>query len=86
MWFAIIQKSCKQWSVDIFANIMFACCILYNMILDDESDVSLELPFDLDRVVPLQRGLSFEDLVFATVEIENSNTHFSLQRDLIEHN
>ena len=86
MWFAIIQKSCKQWPVDIFANIMFACCILYNMILDDESDVGLELPFDLDRVVPLQRGLSFEDLVFATVEIENSNTHFSLQRDLIEHN
>jgi hypothetical protein len=57
--------------MDTIADIMFVCCILHNMILDDECDVGLELFFDLDRVVPLQRDLSFEDLVSGTVEIEN---------------
>jgi hypothetical protein len=72
--------------MDTIADIMFACCILHNMILDDECNVGLELPFDLDRVVPLQRGLSFEDLVSGIVEIENSDLHYSLRGDLIEHN
>jgi hypothetical protein len=62
---------CRHWSMDTIADIMFVCCILHNMILDDECDVGLELFFDLDRVVPLQRDLSFEDLVSGTVEIEN---------------
>jgi hypothetical protein len=36
--------------------------------------------------VPLQRGLSFEDLVSGTVEIENSDLYYSRRGDLIEHN
>jgi hypothetical protein len=40
--------------MDTIADIMFACCILHNMILDDECNTGLELPFDLDRVLPLQ--------------------------------
>jgi hypothetical protein len=72
--------------MDTIADIMFACCILHNMILDDECDAGLELPFDLDWVVPLQRGLSFEDLVSGTVEIENSDLYYSRRGDLIEHN
>jgi hypothetical protein len=72
--------------MDTIVDIMFACCILHNMILDDEHDASLELPFDLDQIVPLQRGLSFEDLVSAIVEIENLDLHFNLRGDLIEHN
>ena len=66
--------------------IMFVCCILHNMILDDECDASLELPFDLDQVVPLQRGLSFEDLEFGTEDIENSDLHYSLKGYFIERN
>jgi hypothetical protein len=53
--------------MDTIADIMFACCILYNMNLDDECNADLELPFDLNQVVLLQRGRSFEDLVSATV-------------------
>lgn len=30
-------------------------------------------------------GLSFEELRNGTIEIENSNNHFSLHNDLIEH-
>jgi hypothetical protein len=84
--FAIIHNPCRQWSMDTIADIMFACCILHNMILDDECEAGLELPFDLDQVVPLQRGISFEDLVSGTIKIENSDLHYSLRGDLIEHN
>jgi hypothetical protein len=45
---AINQNPYRQWSMDTIADIMFACCILHNMILDDECDAGLELPFDLD--------------------------------------
>ena len=72
--------------MDTIVDIMFVCCISHNKILDDECDTSLKLPFELDRVEPLQRGLSLEDLVFATMEIENLDIHCSLRGDLIEHN
>ena len=37
--FAIIRKPCRQWNMETIADIMFAYCILYNMIFDDEHDV-----------------------------------------------
>jgi hypothetical protein len=67
---------------------MFACCILHNMILDDEDGVEglEDIIGDLQvGAVPMQRGLMFQDLVTGTNEILNSDTHFSLRGDLIEH-
>ena len=58
---------------------MFACCILYNMILNDEHDLQLKLPFDINQGAPLHRGLSFDDLVAGTVEIEDQDIHYSLR-------
>jgi hypothetical protein len=52
------------------------------MILEDEEDVEgLEdiIPEFQVGVVPLERGLSFEDLLTSTTEIENSDTHFGLR-------
>jgi hypothetical protein len=72
--------------MDTIVDIIFPCCILHNMILDDECNAGLELSFDLNRIVPLQRGLLFESLVSAIVEIENLDIHYSLRGDFIEHN
>lgn len=49
--------------MDIITNNMFACCIIYNMIIEDEADI--EGPEDIiselkGDVVLLRRGLSFE--------------------------
>ena len=74
--------------MDTNSDIMFACCILYNMILEDERDVpGLENIISrlVDENVPLRRGLSFEALMNDTVEIENEDLHYSLRGDLIEH-
>ena len=49
--------------MDTIADIMFACCILHNMILEDECDVpGLEnvLGGAIADNVPLHRGMSFE--------------------------
>ena len=86
--FAIIRNPCRQWSMDTIADIMFACCILHNMIIDDEHDVpGLEniLAAEFGDNVPLRRGLSFQELTIHTSEIENRDTHYSLRGDLIEH-
>jgi hypothetical protein len=86
--FSIIRNPCRQWSMDTISDIMFACCILHNMILEDERDVpGLENIISglVDENVPLCRGLSFEALMNHTVEIENEDLHYSLRGDLIEH-
>lgn len=57
--YAIIRNSCKRW-------IMFACCIFYNMILEDECSVSRlqNILVGLgDSGMPLYRGFLFEELM-----------------------
>jgi hypothetical protein len=86
--FAIIRNPCRQWGMQGISNIMFACCILHNMIIDDESGVQgLEnvLGAAFDDNVPMERGLTFEQLLEHTQEIEDEDIHYSLRGDLIEH-
>jgi hypothetical protein len=86
--FAIIKNPSRHWNVDFISNIMFTCCILHNMILEDEQDVEglediiAELQQDAE---PLNRGLSFQELLAGSIELENSDTYFNLRSDLIEH-
>lgn len=34
--FAIIQNSCKLWQIDTIYELMLACAILHNIIIEDE--------------------------------------------------
>lgn len=90
--FEIFWNPCQHRSIEVMSDFMFAYCILHNMILEDEVDVAgLDDIFgDRDgdvhaRVDHLQRGLTFDQLLTSTVELENQDTHFSLRGDLIEH-
>ena len=61
--FAILQNPSRFWSMDVITNIMFACCIIHNMIIEDEAKIEgLEDIISKLRqnAVPLRRGLSFE--------------------------
>ena len=74
--------------MDTISDIMFAFCILYNMILKYERDVpGLENIISglVDENVPLHRDLSFEVFMNHTVEIRNEDLHYSLRGDLIEY-
>jgi hypothetical protein len=86
--FAIIRIPCRQWGMQGISDIMFACCILHNMILDDENGIQgLENVFGaaLDNNVPIERILTFEQLLEDTREIEDEDMHYNLRGDLIEH-
>ena len=66
---------------------MFACCILHNMILEDERDVPrLENVLGSAVVgnVALRRGMTLDEFTAHTEEIENADTHYALRGDLIE--
>jgi hypothetical protein len=86
--FVIIRSPCRHLSMDVISNIMFTCCILYNMIIDDKEGVE-----GLDDIIgelhegniPMQRGLSFDEFMASTMDIANTVTHFGLRGDLIEH-
>ena len=58
------------------------------MIVEDEEgvlgleDIITDLQHDTK---PLERGLSLDNLIASTREIENVETHYSLCGDLIEH-
>ena len=72
--------------MDTIPDIMFACCILHNMVIEDESSLGLKnvSPNLHPRGVLFEKGLSFEDLVIRTVELQNEETHYDLAEDLIE--
>lgn len=67
-------------------DIMQACIILHNMIVENESgEEGLKALFHNQEQVQVRRGLSFQSLVAGTQELENQDEHFSLRGDLIEH-
>ena len=64
--FAIIRNPCRQWGMQGISDIMFTCCILHNMILDDKNGVQgLEnvLGAAFDDNMPIERGLIFEQFL-----------------------
>jgi hypothetical protein len=72
----------------VIKDIMFTCCIFHNMIVKDEKDVEgLEdiIPEFQGDAMPFQRGLTFDDLLTSTIEIENIDAHYGLRGDIIEH-
>ena len=84
--FAIIANPCRQWDTNTMQDIMQACIILHNMIVENESvEEGLEALFQNQEQIQVRRGLSFQSLVVGTQELENHNEHFSLKGDLIEH-
>ena len=84
--FEILKNPVRQWDLGTIEDIMIACIILHNMIIEDERGLSLE-PF-ADWGLPVERVrhlLSFRELQSGTRELENVEAHFALRNDLIEH-
>ena len=73
--------------MEVINDIMMTCCILYNMVVEDEKDVTgfENILIDLQKNnLPAQRGLSFDDLMARTIDVQNEDTHFSLKEDPIK--
>ena len=82
----IIKNPVRQWDLGVIENIMMACIIMHNMILEDEKGLHLK-PF-VDLGGPSQNTpipFTFRDLQDGTKEVENVETHFASRNDLIDH-
>ncbi|KAK1612943.1 hypothetical protein QYE76_036616 [Lolium multiflorum] len=84
---AIARYSARAWDVQTLWEVMTACVIMHNMIVEVERDDSL---FDNDGragelVTPQGGPASFQDILHAHHEIRDLAVHNQLHADLIEH-
>ncbi|KAE9060940.1 hypothetical protein PF010_g30013 [Phytophthora fragariae] len=90
--FRILALPCKLWKVDAMNDVMLACIILHNMIVEDElpfDGLSNDYLFEDNWVSPVQSSLANEcpvtTIARALSAIEDEEVHYELRNDLIEH-
>jgi hypothetical protein len=91
---AIICHLARLWEREELANIMYACIILHNMIIEDERgiyDTPDDNTYEQAQSSPNLTGLAhgpiygFTDILDKDMEIRDRSTHNRLKEDLIEH-
>ena len=82
----IIQQYNRQWKLAVIKDIMMACIIPHNMIIENERDDGLP-PIDYERsdASPTECGLTFAEYREGSRQVRNESGFFSLRNDLIEH-
>ena len=89
--FAIVAGPSRFWNKSVLHNIMTACIIMHNMIIEDERD--LEAPIvqegreaptpDVERV--MDDNSRFEQFLGRYKKIRDKDAHFALRNALIDH-
>ena len=83
---SMIANPCRLWSTSDMADVMYACIIMHNMIIEDEADEDLpELDVPSSSQSTLRRGFTFNDLQIGTQNLQESETYYSLRDDLVQH-
>lgn len=88
--FAIIKGPARFWQQEDLYFIMMACIILHNMIIEDERDLrNPDYMYDNGPapVIPVSREPTADFASFVTRyrNIRDSEKHYELRNDLIEH-
>lgn len=87
--FGIIRGPSRMWQPSVLYLIMNACIILHNMIIEDEEDDNPDLALDFDHEVQPPRvprnGANFRHLILARQAYRNSDHHYELRNNLVEH-
>ena len=87
--FAIVRGPARFLDEETLVDIMKACVIMHNMVIEDEGDIG-NIDFDgNDANPPLEVSYAYTpelgDFVQIHYQIRDSATHSQLQSDLIEH-
>ena len=90
--FAIVRGPARFWDKDTLREIMTACVIMHNMIIEDEQNEDEDLYYEgigqLVRPSPREvrnRTRELYDFIQVHHNIRDRETHSQLQEDLIEH-
>ena len=84
----IIIKPCILWNTTNISDLIYACIIIHNMVIEDESGRDLEIlttKIASSSFMGLKRGFTFADLTRETTLIEDNDTYYSLCADLVQH-
>ena len=87
-WWSIITQPCRLWNTSNISDVMYACIIIHNMIIEDESGRDLKI---LTQEVAsssssgMRRGFTFADLTRETALIEDTDTYYNLRDDLVQY-
>ena len=86
--FAIVRRPARLWDEDTLGEIMNACIIMHNMIVEDEGDDEDDFNYDdMGEKVTVSHDSTPELDAFIQnyKNIKDKETHTQLQADLIEH-
>ncbi|XP_020242910.1 uncharacterized protein LOC109821128 [Asparagus officinalis] len=88
--FAIVRGPGRFWQPSVLKDIMTACIIMHNMIVEDERDCQLDNNFDFNDSIPVVepshvQTVPLTEFIQNHHRIRNTQTHKSLKNDLIEH-
>ena len=88
--FAIIAGPARFWRKDVLHDIMSACIIMHNMIIEDERDI--DAPIQDAREVPspevemeVNESTRFQQFLARHRQIKNKNAYITLRNALIDH-
>lgn len=77
----VIANLCRMWYMDD----IFACIIMYNMIVKDEKQDDLSNILAEESQFPLQMDFTFEDLQCKSHQFAYEEAYFALYHNFIEH-
>ena len=88
--FAIVAGSLCYWKKEVLHDIMTACIIMHNMIIEDERDINA--PIRDARAAPVvqvemtvNENVRFQQFLARILQIKNKEAHLSLRNALIDH-
>ena len=90
--FAIVRGPARFFHSEVLQDIMKACVILHNMIIEDDRDVNEAVELDYEQIddnLTMQLSREHTNTFTKFIEthqcIRDHKNHFQLQIDLIEH-
>ncbi|KAE8688271.1 Detected protein of unknown function [Hibiscus syriacus] len=88
--FAIVANPSRFWSKNDLKDIMNACIIMHNMIIEDERDLNSPIVEGRDAPPPNVEFVEddetqFQEFLIRFRQIKDANAHFALRNTLIEH-
>ena len=91
-WFAIVSRPARGWKHHNLKNIMKACIILHNMIVEDEQDSYIDYAYNNNPAaittpieVSQNQQISFSEFINNFHSMKDLENYLWLQQDLVKH-
>ncbi|KAK2656480.1 hypothetical protein Ddye_009532 [Dipteronia dyeriana] len=89
-WFAIVAGWGCFWKKHVLHDIMIACIVMHNMIIEDERDVDATIEDHMEAPTPqvgrvIDENTRFQEFLTRHRQIKDKEAHITLRNALIDH-